>query len=52
MWERILNALLHELENNPDRVLDIAETVITLAKSNPDATQAIVNVIKDKVKAK
>lgn len=45
MWQLILNALIKELENNPDRILSIIEEIIGLLKANPAAVSELIKLI-------
>lgn len=52
LWEKILNALLHEIENNPERVFDILENIVKLLQDNPDAVKALIPVIAKRLAPK
>jgi hypothetical protein len=46
MWEKILLALLTELENNPDRVFALIEKIVDLVRGNTAAQSAIIDIAR------
>jgi hypothetical protein len=51
MNELILKALLHEMEANPDRILDMIGKVLDLLKAHPELIQALVHLLERKAAA-
>jgi hypothetical protein len=45
MWQIILNAILKEIQSNPDRVLTLIEEIVGILKSNPTAVNVLVHMI-------
>lgn len=48
MWTIILNALIKQLETNPDRVFSLIENIISLFQKHPEAVAAVVSMAKPK----
>lgn len=48
MWNIIIQALLKELESNPDRVFSLLEEIIELLKSHPEALTSLIKTLTNK----
>lgn len=52
MWQKVLDALMTELENHPEQVIALLNRVVDLvdflAKNNPEVLKSIVIALKGK----
>lgn len=46
MWKIVIDALLKQLEENPDRVLIIVQDIIGILKTNPEILITIIQLVK------
>ena len=48
MWTIILNAIIKEIETNPDRFFSLLEKIVDLFSKHPEAVTAAISMIKEK----